>query len=88
MLHQRLLPKKHLRLLTQLRSNQEDGVEYDDCGCIEIEHDLHRGYTFVRFNADDEDDDLSDYVKIRLAMARLKALAALKQARNLSKEAA
>lgn len=71
-----LQPKKHLRLLSQLRSNQEDDVEYDGCDFYETEHDLHRGYGSLRVVHEDDDEELSDYVKFRLMLARAMAMEA------------
>ncbi len=53
----------------------EDPEEFDDL-------DLQRGYSRPRVerrksiltDEDDDDEELSDYVKVRLALARLKAL--------------
>lgn len=72
----RLQPKKHLRLLSQLRSNLEEDVEYEDCDCFETEHDLHRGYGSLRVIHEDDDGELSDYIKFRLMLARAIALEA------------
>lgn len=78
-----LQPKKHLRLLSQLRSNQEDDVEYEDCDYYDTEHDLHRSYAKPRIiHEDDNDEELSDYVKFRLYIARQKALEAYARAKK------
>ncbi len=72
---QLLLLKKHQRLLTQLRSNQED-EEYEDCDCYETEVDFHRSYAQPTLQDEDDEEELSDYVKFRLFLARQRALEA------------
>ena len=77
-----LLPRLQLRLLqSQLRSNQEEDDEYDDSDVLITELDLHRGYSRPKletkiYDANDDDEELSDYVLERLRLARERAMEA------------
>ena len=74
-----LLPRSQLRLLSQLRSNPYF-LEDDDDDDTEDFPDLHIAYRRPDLEKctdkcqHDDDNDLSDYVLVRLALARAKAL--------------
>jgi hypothetical protein len=75
-----LLPKKHLRLLSQLRSEDLD----DDLEGLELydtELTLHRSFARPQLVVadDDEDAEISDYVQLRLFLARELALRAYRR---------
>ena len=56
--------------LSNILTDGEDQYEYEDV-------DLHRSFSRPRVEGekdDSDDEELSDYVKVRLAIARLKAL--------------
>jgi hypothetical protein len=79
---QHLLPKQTKRLLLSLPQLQLSNFEFDeedyDVGIDDI--DLHRGYSRPKLIIVDLDsDDVSDYVAIRLAIAREKALRAYRE---------
>jgi hypothetical protein len=81
-LHQRLLPKQTKRLLLSLPQLQPSNFELDDedydVGIDEI--DLHRGYNRPKLvTVDLDDDEVSDYVAMRLALAREKAMKAYRE---------
>jgi hypothetical protein len=76
---QHLLSKQTKRLLLSLPQHQLSNFELDDedydGGSDDI--DLHRGYTRPRLiTVDLDNDDVSDYVARRLALAREKAMRA------------
>lgn len=75
MLH--LLKRSQQRLLSLLRSDLEFN-EDDFSGCYEL--NIHRAYSRPRLVTnivdDDDDEELSDYVKDRLFIARTLALKA------------
>jgi hypothetical protein len=80
-LHQRLLSKQTKRLLASLPQLQLSNFELDDEGLdLDPELDLHRSYNRPRLVVVDFDnDDVSDYVALRLAIAREKALKAYRE---------
>jgi hypothetical protein len=71
-----LLPKPQQRLLSQLRSNHHC-TDPSNVPTGPDELDVYVGFNrlrvFKNFNFE-ENDELSDYVKIRLLISRLKAL--------------
>jgi hypothetical protein len=79
-LHQRLLPKQTKRLLLSLPQLQLSNFELDDEDYdIETDVELHRSYNrprLVEVNLEEDDDEVSDYVAMRLALAREKAMKA------------
>jgi hypothetical protein len=80
--HQHLLPKQTKRLLLSLPHHQLSNFEFDeedyDVGIDDI--DLHRGYSRPRLvTVDLDNDEVSDYVALRLQLARAKALNVYKE---------
>lgn len=66
-------------LLSQLKSNPDD-VEDSEYGSFEL--DIYVGYrrpNIVKYYFTDDDIELSDYVKIRLLLARFLALKKYKE---------
>jgi hypothetical protein len=79
-LHQRLLPKQTKRLLASLSQHQPKDYELsdEDYNC-ESDVDLHRNHNRLRIVEVDsnlDDDQVSDYVAMRLAKARELAMQA------------
>ena len=69
-----LLPRSKQKLLNLQRSNPDEIDDGDDDGYDDI--DLHVAYRRPSLIPCDHDqDELSDYVLVRLALARAKALA-------------
>jgi hypothetical protein len=77
-LHQRLLPKQTKRLLLSLPQLQPSNFELDDEGYdYESDIELHRSYSRPRLvEVDLDNDEVSDYVAMRLARARERAMQA------------
>jgi len=82
----KLLPRPQQRLLNQLRSNSDelddsDDEEFDDT-------DLQIGYRRPTLEKcsdkcrHDDEDDLSDYIIVRLALARAKAIKLYREKHN------
>lgn len=65
-----------LHLLLQSNKDIDDGVWYIDSGL-----DIHRGYKQPEI-INEDDGELSDYVKLRLLIARVKALKIAEQMRG------
>jgi hypothetical protein len=80
-LHQRLLSKQTKRLLASLPQRQLSNLELTDEGYdSETEVELYRSYNRFRLvTVDLDDDEVSDYVAIRLALAREKAMQAYRK---------
>jgi hypothetical protein len=81
-LRQRLLSKQTKRLLASLPQLQPSNFELNDDELdLDPELDLHRSYIRPRLiTVDlDDDDEVSDYVAIRLAIAREKAMQAYRE---------
>jgi hypothetical protein len=72
------LPRTKRQLLQLSQQHQLPSDIEGDEGQDEYEdQDLHRGFNRPRLDKtefDDDDEELSDYVKIRLLVARMKAL--------------
>ena len=71
-----LLPRSKQKQLSLQRSNPSKLDDSDDDGYDDI--DLHVAYrrpTLIPCDLDCDQDELSDYVLVRLALARAKALA-------------
>jgi hypothetical protein len=80
-LRQHLLPKQTKRLLLSLPQLQPSNLELDDEDLdIDPELDLHRSYYRPRLvTVDLNDDEVSDYVATKLALAREKAMQAYRE---------
>jgi hypothetical protein len=80
-LHQRLLPKQTKRLLASLPQLQPSNFELDDEGLdLDPGLDLYRNYNRLRIvTVELDDDEVSDYVATRLALAREKAMQAYRE---------
>jgi hypothetical protein len=79
-LHQHLLSKQTKRLLLSLPQHQLSNFELNDEDIdLDPELDLHRSYNRPRLiTVDFDNDDVSDYVALRLQAARVKALEAFR----------
>jgi hypothetical protein len=82
-LHQRLLSKQTKRLLLSLPQLQPSNFELCDEGYdSENEVELHRSYNrprLITVDFNENDDEVSDYVATRLALAREKAMQAYRE---------
>jgi hypothetical protein len=79
-----LLPRTQQKRLNLLRSNSSEIDDNDDDGSDEIDlHIAYRRQELEKCSEDcqhDEDEELSDYVLVRLALARAKAMQLYKEA--------
>ena len=79
-----MLPRTQQKQLILLRSNPSEIDDDDDDGSDEIDlHIAYRRKELEKCSEDcqhDEDEELSDYVLVRLALARAKAMLLYKEA--------